>query len=166
MKIYIFGKSGSGKTTIGKELSNVLKIDFFELDKMFWDFKKDISISNKVERANIINNLLKNNNWIIEGLYRQDWLDKVISDSDYIFYINRNDLIIDIQIIKRFIKRIVGLEKSERKSSFKLIYEFLKDNHSGRFEKNHLKEFNSRLIKLNKNLIEVKSISELKRSVL
>jgi len=166
MKIYIFWKSWSGKTTIWKELSNVLKIDFFELDKMFWDFKKDISISNKVERANIINNLLKNNNWIIEWLYRQDWLDKVISDSDYIFYINRNDLIIDIQIIKRFIKRIVWLEKSERKSSFKLIYEFLKDNHSWRFEKNHLKEFNSRLIKLNKNLIEVKSISELKRSVL
>lgn len=159
MKIFLFWKSWVWKTTIWRKLSEKLKVPFFELDKVFWDFENNISISDEQRRVIIINELLKENKtWIIEWLYRQDWLDLIIEESDYIFYIHKNNYLIDFQIINRFLKRIFKIEKSERESNIKLLFDFIKNNHSNRFENIYLKELKQRLLKLNKKIIEVKSI--------
>jgi len=149
MKIFLFGPSGAGKTTIGKKLSKQFNIPFFELDKIFWNFQNNKSITNIQQRTTLIKELLQNNqNRIIEWLYRQNRLDSIIKKADQIYIIQPNRLLIDIRIIYRTIKRMIWIEKSERKSSRALLFNFIKNNHNWQFAKIHLVEFQKRIKKL------------------
>jgi adenylate kinase family enzyme len=65
MKIMIFGRPGSGKSTFALNLSQKLNIPVYHLDKIFY-------VNNWVERnyqefLNMQQNLATQNNWIIDG---------------------------------------------------------------------------------------------------
>lgn len=47
--IIIFGASGSGTTTIGKELANIMNFKHFDLDDYFWTW--DTAIPYTIPRA-------------------------------------------------------------------------------------------------------------------
>lgn len=71
MKIRIVGCSGTGKTTLAKELSEKYGILHYDLDDFFWDntarfygTKRDND-----SRDTLLNNIVEQDDWIIEGVY-------------------------------------------------------------------------------------------------
>ncbi len=120
-KIRIIGCSGSGKTFFSKYLSNKYKIPHFDLDDIVWDncefygVKKD-----KESRKLLLNNILKNESWIIEGIYYKKWVAQTFDDADIIYVLNIPAYICIYRVIKRFIKRKLHIEKG-RKESFKSL---------------------------------------------
>ena len=66
-RIVILGSSGTGKSTLANELSSILGIKAYHLDRLFWLsgwIKKDPET-----RIDILQNLVREKQWIIEGNY-------------------------------------------------------------------------------------------------
>ncbi len=66
-KIVVIGSSGAGKSTLAKELSSILGIKAYHLDRLFWLpgwIRKD-----RDTRIDILQNLVREKQWIIEGNY-------------------------------------------------------------------------------------------------
>ena len=66
-RIVILGSSGAGKSTLAKDLSSILGIKAYHLDRLFWLpgwIRKD-----RETRIDILQNLVREKQWIIEGNY-------------------------------------------------------------------------------------------------
>jgi adenylate kinase family enzyme len=128
-KIHIIGGPGSGKTYCAKIISNNYNIPYYDLDNIFWNntnsgygVKKD-----KNKRDKELSNILNKDKYILEGVY-YSWLKKSFTTADIIIVINTPVYIRDFRIIKRFIKRKLGLLNS-KKETLKDLYNLLKWNH-------------------------------------
>lgn len=66
MRIHITGNAGSGKTTLAKELGEILDINVFGLDNIVW--KESWDVTPKEERAYLEQTLTSKPEWIIEGV--------------------------------------------------------------------------------------------------
>lgn len=66
-KIVIIGSNGAGKTTLANELSPILKIKAYHLDRLFW--QRGWRGIDREERIDILQNLTLEKQWIIEGTY-------------------------------------------------------------------------------------------------
>lgn len=126
MKIHIIGCSGSGKTYLAKALSEKYNIPHFDLDDIQWDNTADCyGVKMPVEkRTELLNNILGNENWIIEGVYYA-WVGKCFEDADKIYVLDLPKRVYTYRIIRRAIKRKLGLEKG-KKETLKSIYNLLK----------------------------------------
>ncbi len=126
MKIHIIGCSGSGKTYLAKALSKNYSIPHFDLDDIYWDNNADgYGVKMPVEkRTELLNNILENENWIIEGVYYA-WVGKCFEDADKIYVLDLPKRVYTYRIIKRAIKRKLGLEKG-KKETLKSVYNLLK----------------------------------------
>jgi adenylate kinase family enzyme len=152
VKIFIFGPPGSGKTTLAKRLSKMLSVKHFELDELFFDFEKGTQAFIE-KREQVIEEILSNNKWIIEGMYLDSWLEKIIQKSDHIFLLNPPKTLSYFRLSKRTIKRMIKLEKHERKSDFEVLFYLL--NHIRTF-KNKKNEFINRISLERKTVFESK----------
>ena len=117
MKIRIIGGSGSGKTTLARKLSKEYGISHYDLDELQWDntandygTKRDPG-----EREALLNEILKRDDWIIEGVY-YSWCGQCFMDADRIFLLRVPRRTYRYRIIRRFIRRKLGLESGKRES--------------------------------------------------
>lgn len=126
MKIHIIGCSGSGKTYLAKALSKKYNTPHFDLDDIQWDNNAGgYGVKMPVEkRTELLNDILKNDSWIIEGVY-YTWVGRCFENADKIFVLDMPKRIYICRIIKRTIKRKLGLEKG-KKESLKSVYNLLK----------------------------------------
>ena len=126
MKIHIIGCSGSGKTFLAKALSEKYTFQHFDLDDIQWDNNAaGYGVKMPIEkRTELLNNILKNDSWIIEGVYYA-WVGKCFEDADKIYVLDIPKRVYTYRIIKRTIKRKLGLEKG-KKESLKSVYNLLK----------------------------------------
>lgn len=126
MKIHIIGCSGSGKTYLAEALSEKYNIPHFDLDDIQWDNTADCyGVKMPVEkRTELLNNILENEDWIIEGVYYA-WVGKCFEDADKIYVLDIPKRVYKYRIIKRTIKRKLGLEKGKRET-LKSVYNLLK----------------------------------------
>lgn len=164
MKIYIFGGPGSGKTTLAKKLSKEMKIPFFELDRLL--YKVVDGKNKKIEeekREIIVRKFVKKDNWITEGVYRQDWLDLILKEADFVFILVVPKHIRNWRTTSRTIKRMLGIEKSFHESNMKLIFDFIKFNNE--FERERYDEFTNRINKLKIRPIIVKNYEDIKNII-
>jgi len=80
-RIMIIGSPGSGKSTFARALAKKTGLPLFYMDQLFWN--KDRSSVSKEELDNRINDVVKKQEWIIDGNYqrtlrvRLDRCDKV-----------------------------------------------------------------------------------------
>ena len=70
MKILLFGASGSGATTLGKEIEKVTDFVHLDVDDYYWKktmppFQEKISLNERNENLRV--DFIKNNNVIISG---------------------------------------------------------------------------------------------------
>ncbi|MEA1909795.1 MAG: shikimate kinase [Patescibacteria group bacterium] len=153
MRIYIFGSAGSGKTTVAKKISQKLNIPNFDLDEIFWNF--EYGKKNETKRKEEVNRIISKKDWIIEGMYRDEWLKDILSSSDYIFILKPSKILLYWRIIKRTLLRIFQIEKYKRKSDINLLSNLL--DTAKKFDKERLPEFLSQVNSLNKKTIFVEN---------
>lgn len=126
MKIHIIGGPGSGKSFLAEKLSKELDISHFDLDDLQWD-NKSASYGVKRspdERDRLLNDALSHNDWIIEGVYYA-WCQQCFADADRIYVLNVPRYKYRYRIIRRFVRRKLGLEKG-KKENLKSLRELLK----------------------------------------
>jgi adenylate kinase family enzyme len=67
MRINVIGTSGSGKTTFGRQLAEILEIPFLEMDAIFWgpnwSFPPDEEFFPK------LSSILEADKWVLDGNY-------------------------------------------------------------------------------------------------
>lgn len=126
MEIHIIGCSGSGKTYLAKALSEKYIVPHFDLDDIQWDNNADgYGVKMPIEkRTELLNDILQNDSWIIEGVYYA-WVGDCFRDADKIYVLDISKRVYTYRIIKRAIKRKLGLEKG-KKETLKSVYNLLK----------------------------------------
>lgn len=98
-KIALIGSGGSGKSTLARQLGRKLNIQVYHLDALFW--KPGWEPISKEEQRKVQNELVKKEEWIIDGNYNGT-MDIRLSAADTIIFID----ISRIRCIYRVFKRM------------------------------------------------------------
>jgi len=97
-KIVIIGSPGTGKTTLAKDLGSLLKIKVFHLDRLFW--QSGWKRKTRDTRIDILQNLVQERQWIIEGTYLNS-SETRFEAADTIIFLDIPALVCLRRIIKR-----------------------------------------------------------------
>lgn len=117
MKIHIIGGPGSGKTFLADKLSEQYGIPHYDLDDLQWDnAANDYGTKREAqERAALLDQILQREDWIIEGVYYA-WCGQCFADADRIYVLEVPRYQYRTRIIRRFIRRKLGLEQGKQES--------------------------------------------------
>ena len=97
-RIVIIGLSGAGKSTLAKKLSSILDIRVYHLDRIFW--QRDWKEKDRETRIDILERLVPETQWIIEGTYLSV-SDCHLSMADTIIFLDIFPLVCLQRLIKR-----------------------------------------------------------------
>jgi len=111
-KVIIWGGCGHGKTYLGRQISRILKIPSYDLDKFTFNKELTKKVSDKI-RDQRLRKIVKNKKWIIEGAYAGEWIYPAIKKSDFIIILKINPIIATKRVINRFIKRKIKREENK-----------------------------------------------------
>jgi adenylate kinase family enzyme len=128
-KIHIIGAAGSGKSFLAGRLSARTGIRSHDLDDLFWDNSDDRYDIRRppVERDRLLNGILGDPAWIIEGVYHT-WLDSSFGQADMVVYLDVPYPLQVLRIVSRFVKRKSGIQRSKKKETFRSLVGLLKWN--------------------------------------
>lgn len=104
-KIAVFGKPGSGKSTMSKALASATGIQLYQLDSIV--YKKN---GEQVERKTFDEahqNILSSDSWIIDGFGPMDSFNKRLEAADTLVYIDLPYLTSYWFVTKRLLKGLV-----------------------------------------------------------
>lgn len=124
MKILIIGSVASGKSTYSKKLSKELNIKRYEIDEIVHDDIKHIKRTLE-EQKEIIDEINKNDSWIIEGVLRKN-LYFLLDMCDEIILMDTSDEVRKFRIVKRYIKQKLRIEKCGYKPSISMVKDMFK----------------------------------------
>ena len=163
MKIRIIGCSGSGKTFLAKRLSEKYNIPNYDLDDIQWDNSQNsYGIKMPTEKRNrMLNDILQQSDWIIEGVYYA-WVLKSFEDADLIYVLNVPRWLYKFRILRRFVKRKIGLEKG-KKETFKSVLALLKWTNT--FHNTKMKEINCILEPYKEKVVYITQKAEISRII-
>lgn len=118
-KIAIIGSAGAGKTTLARELASRLHVKVVHLDRLFW--KRNWIGKSRGTRVEIMDHLVLQSQWIIEGTYI-DSSESRLNAADTIIFLDTSPFICLVRIIKRhrpllcLLHKIRGDQKYHRNS--------------------------------------------------
>ena len=152
VKIHIIGGSGSGKTYLAQKLSKEYGIPHYDLDDLQWDNESAFYGKKRdpEERSVLLSNILKNDDWIIEGVY-YTWCKQCFEDADTIYLLEVPRYTYRYRIVRRFIRRKLGLEKG-KKETVKSLIDLLK--WADKFQKENIVEIRKVLRQYSDKVIE------------
>lgn len=162
MKIFIFGIVASGKTTLSRRLSLKHNIPCYEGDNIAWQRKGEEQYKRSdIEQLNVILDIDKSGEWIIEGTYRES--QKCLFDmAEIIIFLDTPLHIRRLRIITRFIKQKLGIEKCNYNPTFEMLKKMFKWTRD--FEKKRSK-YEKILLEYKDKLIWIKNEKELERKL-
>lgn len=151
MKIHIIGGPGSGKTYLANQLAKELAIPHYDLDDLQWDNQANDYGTKRdpKERDDLLQQILGQNDWIIEGVYYA-WCGQCFEEADRIYLLQVPRRKYRYRIIRRFIRRKLGLEKG-KKETFKSLSDLLK--WADKFQAKNLPEIQKLLEKYREKVV-------------
>lgn len=121
MRIHIIGGSGAGKSFISNKLEDKYNLKLVELDKIEWDNKTGKSKKrDEKEKLKLLSKELSKDNILLEGVYYK-WCSKSFEKCDYIFFLETPLLKQQYRILRRSIRRKLGIEKGHVKETLKSV---------------------------------------------
>ncbi|MCX6218513.1 DNA topology modulation protein [Spirosoma sp.] len=99
-KIVIVGCGGAGKSTLARQLGEVLHLPVVHLDAQFW--KPGWKMISKAEEIIVLNQLTNQSSWIIDGNYNAT-MELRFEAADTIIFLDFPVLLCFRRVIKRFI---------------------------------------------------------------
>lgn len=145
-KILIVGTGGSGKTTLGKKIGKILRIESISTDDLRYskDFKKNFS---KEKVDNEIKKVISRKQWIIDGVYNESYILPIVKKADLILILKSSRLSLVHRIMKREIKRRKSIP-----NIINLLYWSQKfKNHNEKAHTYLTKKYNKKVIVLRNN---------------
>lgn len=100
-KIALIGSGGSGKSTLARRLGEKLNIEVYHLDTLFW--KPNWTPTSKEEQRKVQNELVKKEEWIIDGNYNGT-MDIRLNAVDTIIFVDISRVICVYRVFKRMIQ--------------------------------------------------------------
>lgn len=100
-KIALIGSGGSGKSTLARRLGEKLNIEVYHLDALFW--KPNWEPTSKEEQRKVQNELVKKEEWIIDGNYNGT-MDIRLNAVDTIIFVDISRVICIFRVFKRMIQ--------------------------------------------------------------
>lgn len=85
-RIHIFGSCGSGKTTLGKVLSQATASHLYQLDDIFWLYKHRF-YRNREQRDHIFKLVSETKSWVTEGNQKSDALNVFLDRADLLIWL-------------------------------------------------------------------------------
>jgi adenylate kinase family enzyme len=101
-KIAVFGKPGSGKSTLSKALANFTGIELHQLDSMLYDKNGDVVDRDTYEKKH--EEILFSDSWIIDGFDQIEPFYKRIGVADTLIYIDLPYFVSYYLVAKRLLK--------------------------------------------------------------
>ncbi|HMS65928.1 MAG TPA: topology modulation protein [Ignavibacteria bacterium] len=106
-RILILGCSGTGKSTLAKQIGKKFDLEVIHLDKFFhkpnWE-PRDIE-----EFRKIVKELILKDKWVMDGNYTKTLAER-IRRANFIIFFDYNSYLCTYRVIKRNIKTKLGLE--------------------------------------------------------
>lgn len=99
-RILILGSPGTGKSTLSRKLSDILQLPLYHLDQLF--FEADWVI-NKVKFNQQLQQVLKQDQWIIDGNYAASLPDR-LTQADAVIYLDYPTPVALSGVIKRYVR--------------------------------------------------------------
>jgi len=101
-KIVVFGKPGSGKSTLSKSLAAVTEIKLHALDLI--EYKKNGDRVDRVTYDKAHENILSSDSWIIDGFGPMESFNKRLDEADTLIYIELPYIVSYWLVTKRLLK--------------------------------------------------------------
>ncbi len=123
-RIMIIGSGGAGKSTLARQLGEQLQLDVYHLDALMW--RPGWVMAPREERINIQQQLVKKDEWIIDGNFGNT-LDLRLQEADTVILIDLPRIVCVYRVLKRVI-RYRGTTRPDMGASCeeKLDFAFLK----------------------------------------
>jgi len=119
-RIYIFGLTASGKTTLAKDISKIKGIKIYPTDEMVYKKKWDLKYSEKT-RNKKLRDVHKKSKWIIEGVHH-DWAKSAIKKADIVILLNPSKITMLKRAFKRSKENAKKGKRDKLKQKVKLVY--------------------------------------------
>jgi adenylate kinase family enzyme len=164
-KIAVFGKPGSGKSTLSKKLASVTGINLHQLDSILYKKNGERIDQQTYEREH--RNILSTASWIIDGFDEIESFNKRIDIADTLIYIDLPYHVSYWLVTKRFLKGLFVKPEGwpDGSSVLKGTIQSFKVLRLCPSFWNH--DFLQKLedVSMNKSLYVIRSVSELNRFV-
>ena len=102
MKISVIGYSASGKSTLAQDISQTYDLPLLHLDQV--NFTENWQERDLDESINIVENFMKQDDWVIDGNYSKLKKTERLALSDIIVFLNFNRYNSLARAIKLYIK--------------------------------------------------------------